>query len=149
MAGIDVRVSGQSEVDGKVTPAHVSANGEILVRQYGYSQSYINTMTGTTNPYNFLGTKPDKQFVLTGVFVSANRSIDAAGDLVEIFEAPTDSSATQDKLLFSLDIARQQIVSISLPGVKITQGKYLNGDRADATGTITVSLYGYFIPTID
>lgn len=130
-----------------VSEASVSKNGEVLVRAYGFSEPSIQTLTGTTAA-NLFAARPTEQLVLTGIVISGNRSIAAAGDVVEVFEAPAADSATQNKLLLSVDIARQQVVPVLGFQTLITQGKFLNVDRADTNGAVSVTAFGYYVPKV-
>jgi len=140
LQGTDPNTSTTSE-------ALVSKNGEVIVRAYGFSEPSLKSLT-TTSPANLFTAKASVQLVLTGIVISANRSIAVAGDVVEVFEAPASDSATQDKLLFSVDIARQQIVPVLGFQSLITQGKFLNVDRADTNGAISVTAFGYYVPKV-
>lgn len=145
---IDARVIGTAPAGGKTSGARVSEIGELITRDYAYSEPYINAFTDTT-VYNYIRPREAQQFIITGLFVNADRSIAAAGELFQMWEASTATSTTQDKLLFSIDIARQGSVGPSLPPIKITQGKYVNADTTQAAGTITASLFGYWTPRVD
>jgi|DEB0MinimDraft_3_1074331.scaffolds.fasta_scaffold64266_2 hypothetical protein len=140
-------ISGVDPNSAKESNARVSENGEVIVRSYGFSEPSLKSLT-TTSPANLFTAKASMQLVLTGIVISANRSILQAGDLVEVYEASAADSATQTKPLFSVDIARQQAVPLLGLQTLITQGKYLNVDRADATGAISVTALGYYVPTL-
>lgn len=141
------RLFGRSGIknEGGLNEAGVSPHGELLTRAYNYSEPTIKVLVDTTIT-NFVKPEDGRQFVLTGVYASADRSITAAGDVLEIYEAPTATSGTQDKLLFSLDLARQGNASPNLPPTLITAGKFINADRTNSAGVITVTLTGYFVP---
>lgn len=79
---------------------------------------------------------------------TADRSINASGDVLEIYEAPSEGSGTQDKLLFSLDLARQGQAVPNLPPTLITAKKFVNADRTNSTGNITLTISGYFVPEV-
>ena len=133
--------------DGTGADAGVSDIGELLTRGFDYSDPTIKQLTDTTVT-NVIDARSGEQFILTGVYASADRSIAAAGDLLEIYESSTALSSTQDKLLFSVDLARQGDASPNFPSTRITIGKFVNIDRTGTAGTITVTLWGYFVPVI-
>lgn len=141
------RLFGRSGIKGEggLNEAGVSSAGEQLVRAYNYSEPTIKVLTDTTVT-NFIKPKDGQRFVLTGVYASADRSINASGDLLEIYEASAEDSGAQDKLLFSLDLAKQGTAAPSLPPVLITAQKFINADRTNNTGSITVTISGYFVP---
>lgn len=129
--------------------AHVSENGELITRAFDYCEGSIQSITGTTAAFNFFEPKVGDQLILCGGIASANRSVDANGTVLEIYEADASDSTTQDKLLYSLDLARQQAVNLPPTPLKITVGKYINGDRSSTAGAVTVTLFGFYVPSID
>lgn len=139
------KLFGRSGGKGGLNEAGVSPHGELLVRAYNYSEPTIRVLTDTTVT-NFIKPENARLFVLTAVYASADRSVNTNGDLLEIYEAPAEDSGTQNKLLFSLDLARQGDAAPSLPPMLITAGKFINADRTNSTGNITVTISGYFIP---
>jgi hypothetical protein len=112
---------------GRFGAAEVTSNGEVLVRDYKHSEPFIVQLTDATAT-NIITPRSNEQFTLTG------------------FYATTAISGTQDKLIFSLDMARQQSSGFATPNTPITESKFLNCDRTSATGIITVTIFGYFEP---
>ncbi len=138
----DVSVIGQG---GKERPLKTSDQGEALVRPFDYSDPVTKKLIDTTVT-NLIVPKADEQYILTGMFASADRSISANGELIEIYESAAADDGTQTKLLFSIDIARQGNVSPPSVQSKVTEGKFLNVDSTQAGGIITVTIWGYYIP---
>ena len=138
---------GSGKNAGAQNEAGVSEHGEVLVRPFQHSDPTIKVLTDTTVT-NFITPVTGETTILTGMYASADRSVNANGDLLEIYEASTDSSGTQDKLLFSVDLARQGDAGPNFPTTVITAGKFVNADRTNATGNITVTLWSYQVPTI-
>lgn len=130
---------------GRFGAAEVTSNGEVLVRDYKHSEPFIVQLTDATAT-NIITPRSNEQFTLTGFYTSADRSINANGDVLDIYEATTAISGAQDKLIFSLDMARQQSSGFATPNTPITESKFLNCDRTSATGIITVTIFGYFEP---
>ncbi len=138
----NVHVIGQG---GKERPLKTSDQGEALVRAFDYSDPVIKQLTDTTVT-NLVGPKANEQYILTGMFASANRSVDANGAVLEIYESAAADSGTQTKLLFSIDMARQGNVSPPpVPG-QVTIGQFVNADSTQTAGIITVTIWGYYIP---
>lgn len=143
--GMVGRGSGKSA--GTLNEAGVSEHGEVLVRPFQHSSPTIKKLTGTAVT-NFLKPVSGERTILTGMYASADRSVNANGDLLEIYESSTDVSGTQDKLIFSVDLARQGDAGPNFPTTLITEGKFLNADRTNATGIITVTIWSYQVPAI-
>lgn len=132
---------------GTGADAGVSDIGELITRGFDHSDPTIKQLTDTTVT-NVILSRSGEQFIMTGMYASADRSIANAGELLQIYEASTSLSGTQDKLLFSVDLARQADAGPNFPTTRITQGKFINIDRTGTAGVITVTLWGYFIPVL-
>ena len=130
---------------GRFGAAEVTRNGEILTRRFSYSDPYIVQLTDTTVA-NLIIPKSGQQFILTGMYASADRSVNANGDVIDIYETSAADSGTQDRLLFSLDVARQTNTGFQLPDTRMTAGAFLNTDRTSTTGIISVTVWGYYVP---
>ncbi len=128
--------------------AKISENGEVIIRAFDYSTPVNNAIANDTTAINYFRPKVGQQLILTGLFASANRSIGANGDVVDVYEASSSDSTTQDTLLFSFDIARQQTVSPNVGQIKITEGKYLNADRDETAGSISLTISGFYVPAV-
>jgi len=133
--------------NGPVNEAGVSPNGELLIRSFDYSEPTIKQLTDTTVT-EFAEPRDGQQFVLTGMYASADRSIGANGELLEIYESLAGDSGTQDKLLFSVDLARQGNANPVFPPGLISPERFVNADRTNTSGTITVSIWGFYVPRI-
>lgn len=138
---------GSGKNAGAQNEAGVSEHGEVLVRPFQHSSPTIKKLTDTAVT-NFLEPVSGERTILTGMYASADRSVNANGDLLEIYEAPTVSSGTQDKLIFSVDLARQGDAGPNFPTTLISAGEFLNADRTNATGIITVTIWSYQVPDI-
>lgn len=130
---------------GGLNEVGVSNSGELLVRNYDHSNPTIKQLTDTTVT-NVLGPVTGEQTILTGMYASADRSIAAGGDVLEIYESAAADSGTQAKLLFSVDLARQGDSGPNFPTTRVTPGNFVNIDRTGAAGIITVTLWSYQVP---
>ncbi len=138
---------GTGKKAGAQNEAAVSEHGEVIVRPFQHSDPTIKKLTGTAVT-NFIAPVTGERTILTGMYASADRSINNNGDLLEIYESETSSSGTQAKLLFSVDLARQGDSGPNFPTTLVTSGRFINADRTNATGIITVTLWSYQVPTI-
>lgn len=138
---------GSGKNAGAQNEAGISEHGEVLVRPFKHSTPTIIKLTDATVSNAFSPVSGERT-ILTGMYASADRSVNANGDLLEIYEAATNSSSTQDKLLFSVDLPRQGDAGPAFPTTLVTEGKFINMDRTNTTGIITVTLWSYQVPTI-
>ncbi len=146
---VKARIVGQGSdnLRGALNEAGVSAQGEVLVRPFRHSSPTIVKLTDAT-VNNLLKPVTGERTILTGMYASADRSINASGDVLEIYEASTSVSGTQNKLLFSVDLARQGEAAPNFPSTLISAGEFLNADRTNTTGTITLTIWSYQVPDI-
>lgn len=136
---------GSGKNAGEQNELGISRHGEALVRPFSHSTVTIKKLTDTTVT-NFIEPVSGEQTILTGMYASADRSIAAAGDVLEIYESAAADSGTQVKLLFSVDLARQGDAGPNFPTTEITATHFINADRTGAAGIITVSIWSYQVP---
>jgi hypothetical protein len=146
-------VTGVDPNDAIKRNAHVSANGELLIREYAYSEPYSVLLAGATSTLakNLVEAKASDQFVVTGVIFAADRNIGPNGANITLYESTAADSTVQAKVLFEVDILKQTNFAPPLPdtGILARQGFYLNVDRDATAGTVRAQVFGYFIPTIE
>lgn len=123
--------------------AGVTPIGELLLAGYGNLNNRTSFQTLTTNTANFFGPIVGQQFVITSLTMDGNNT-----DVV-IFEAPTISSATVDKVLWTMHLraTTNLFVPLSFGGfLPVSQGEYVNA--TNSAGTTNITIAGYYIPII-
>ena len=121
--------------------AKVTSRGELVVSLIEYSTSYAaenNTATTST----VVTGKSGKRFILTSIFIAQDKTnLDTH---ITLFEAPDEDSATEDKVIFETDFARNQTMVATSLGIITDATKWINL-KTDTTARINVTLAGYYI----
>ena len=132
-----------------VTPhmAGVSSNGELICSPLGYDESVFHDMTSINTAYNFYGARPGKQFVITNLIIFADRAV-SNNDNTEIvvYEATSDSTTTESKVLIHLGMGRQTVHAISGLRLLVNEGLFVNGKTDD--NNVLLTILGYYVDTV-
>lgn len=123
--------------------ALVTQQGSLIVSDREYSEFYSNTTAADNVPVNVVLPSPRKNFIVTGVVVVAGRAVAAAGALVQIFEASGPTATTQDKVIYTDDVAKQTRSVVTGISIRITEGKWVNVVADDSPVLCNIS--GYYI----
>lgn len=121
--------------------AGVTPIGELLLAGFGTLINKSSFRTLTTNVANFFGPIAGQQFVITSLTMDGNNT-----DVV-IFEAPSISSATVDKVLWTMHLGASTnlFIPLSFGGfLPVSQGEYINA--TNSAGTTNITIVGYYIP---
>lgn len=137
-------------VDGNGTQklASVNVDGVLAVGNLKPTESENQQLNLANTAFNFVKVKSKEKFVLTGVIINADRFVSANGADVVIYAANTADSITPLKIIFELDILRNQTIPILGSGqFEIGSGLFLNAKTT--SGNINVTMLGYFLPATD
>lgn len=134
---IEVKISNQY-------PVKVTRSGELVTAPLNYSESAFKELSATGTAFNFFGPLPDKQFVVTGFSLKANRNVSTTVDArVVIYEASVIDSTTEDKILFEDAMVRGERTGYTNTNIIVNQGKWINATTTDAS--IFITILGYYI----
>lgn len=125
--------------DARVTPY-----GELVVGAIEFDEVYNATCSVADTAANLNGPITDKFFIITGVYVKANRSVSSTVDATfELFEATAADSATVSRAVYSVQLVRGDQVTLTGLRLKLNPGIWLNA-KADQT-TFYVTVFGYYV----
>ena len=62
---------------GSGASAKVTSRGELVTGHVSYSSAYAVTVDAINTGYNFVGPQAGKQFVITGIYLYANKNVGA------------------------------------------------------------------------
>lgn len=131
-------------VDGAKGTGHfagITSIGELLLAGFGTLSNKSSFQSLTTNVANFYGPIAGQQFVITSLTMDGNNTD------VLIFEASSPSTATSDKILWTMHLgaATNLFVPLSFGGfLAVSEGKYLNA--TNSAGTTNINIVGYYSP---
>jgi len=135
--------------DGKLgtrNSAAVTARGQIVVAPIEFSSPSFNSMTVNNQAYNFVEPQAGKQFVITDIIISADKSVGTAGSEVQIYEATAVNTATVDVSLFQVTVSKGVTQSITGLNVITNSGKWINAKMDD--NNVNLTLLGYRVEVV-
>jgi len=124
----------------------VTPRGQIVVAPIDFSTSSFNAMTVNNQAYNFAKPVTGKQYVITDIIVSADKSVGTSGAEVQIYEAQAVGTATIDNSLFQFTITKNTTEAITGLNVITNAGVWINAKMDD--NNVNLTLLGYLVDTI-
>jgi hypothetical protein len=126
--------------------ACVTSNGQLVTSPIKYDDTVFNELGEVNVAYNFYEAKAGKQFIITVIRAKANRLVSSTADAsVVIYEATSDSTTTESKVLHQEAMVRGESVTISC-NIAVNEGVYVNAKTDD--DDIYMTIMGYYINTI-
>ena len=99
-------------------------------------------MTSANTAYEMFAPIYGKQFVMTGIIVTAKKNV-AQDEIVEVYEADSGDSTTVTKAILTLEMLASSSRDITGLNLLISAGSFLNV-KADDNDT-AVSIVGYYV----
>ena len=127
--------------------AGVTPRGQLVVGPLAFSKSYFNQIGVEDEVFNFVGPVAGMQFVITGILISADRSVSVAnGAIVRIYTADAIDSNVPVESILTTQINRN--TSIALPGLNLITDPavWINADSDDTD--IYITILGYYVKEI-
>jgi ABC-type molybdate transport system permease subunit len=135
---IDTHVIGSQGNMLKVTP-----DGVVVVGDEFPSTWYLGSTASNNVAVNVVPPVTGKEFIITAMILSADRSVGANGAVTDIFEngtGPTDGTVT--KQIIQEEIAKQTRAVITPVYIKVTQGRWVNVKSDDVI--VRCNIAGYY-----
>lgn len=130
---------------GKVNEASVSDAGEIIVREFDYSEFNTQFLDTVDTAFNHFKPKDGFRFVVTGLSLAGNRNIGVNGSIYSLYTATSATSISVIDEPFTAEIPKGSLTFGPIPRVRIAEGVFLNSKCDD--DDIRVTVYGYFVPS--
>jgi len=124
----------------------VTERGQMIVAPIDFSSSSFNAMTVNNQAYNFAKPASGKQYVITDIIVSADKSVGTSGSEIEIYEAQAIDSTTPETCLFQFTITKNTTQAITGLNVITNAGTWINAKMDD--NNVNLTLLGYLVDTI-
>ena len=122
--------------------AKISDQGELIIRGAEYSTFKKQQITDS-NAVNFFKPLSGKKFIVSGIILNTDRNVGVNGSAIEVYEASTASETTIDTSIISIDLVKNQTVSLTPLLIETEEGKFINGKADDFN--VNVSVLGYFV----
>lgn len=133
-----------SENTGGQNEAAVTSQGEVLIREFAYSEFNTQFLDVVDTASNHFKPKDGFRFVITGLSISGNRNIGVNGSVYSLYTANSATSTAIIDEPFTAEIPKSSFSVQQLPKVRIAEGVFLNSKCDD--DDIRVTVYGYFVP---
>jgi len=132
-------------IDGQGTTARacVTSRGQLVVGPIAFSDAYAVTVNATATAFNFVGPIAGKRFVITDILLYANKGVGAADASVQLYEASSDTSTTEDKTILDIEMLKQTARDLTGLNLIVTAGKWVNIKTDD--DTIFATIMGYYV----
>lgn len=135
---------GPDEYIGGLNEASVSSHGELIIREFDYSDFDTQNVNVIDTAFNHFKPKDGFRFVITGLSISGDRNIGVNGSIYSLYTATSATSITAIKEPFTAEVPKSSFIATSLPRVRIAEGVFLNSKCDD--NDIRVTVFGYFVP---
>ena len=136
---IDVRIKGNNG-----TRVEVTRSGELVVAPLAYSETHFDVLDTPNTAYSFFPPEKDKQFVITGFNMKADRDVSSTVDAsVIIYEASSVDTTTEDKILFQEAMVKGERTGYTNTNLLVNAGKWVNAKTTD--DDIHMTIMGYYI----
>jgi hypothetical protein len=126
------------------TRALVTKRGQQIVAPLEYSEFYTATTISNNVPVNVIEPRTGKNFAITDIILSGDRSIAANGAVVQVYEnsiGPTDTTIA--KLIYADEIARQTRAVLTGLNIIVTTARWVNVVSDDVQ--VRANIGGYYI----
>jgi len=138
-AGIPVRITGTN------TDVHVTKAGQLVTAPFAYDEVVAITLDVDDQAYNFYKPVVDKQFVLTGILLTADSNVTGSA-LIDIYEGTTVSDTVISKAILHVEILKNGSRDITGLNIIVSSGLYVNAKTDD--DDVFVTIMGYYIPKV-
>ena len=122
--------------------AKISEQGELIIRGAEYS-IFKKQQIVDANAVNFFKPLSGKKFIVSGIILNTDRNVGVNGSAIEVYEASTASETTIDTSIISIDLIKNQTVSLTPLLIETEEGKFINAKADDFN--VNVSVLGYFV----
>lgn len=130
--------------DGLGFCAKVNQYNQLVIGREQFDESSFNEMGTTGTAYNFFKPRVGYRFVITGAMCYGDRDIDDNNStIISIYEASSEDSTTEDKVLIKFGVAKKRSAVIPPLNLLVTEGKYVNAQTDD--DDIFLTILGHYI----
>jgi len=136
-------MAGQFEIIGaKGAKAGVTKSGELVVAPLSYDTAQNQTLDSANVAENFFVPSFEKQLVVTGILLNADKSV-TTDVVIDVYEADSTTSTTIDKSIIHIELLKNSQRDITPLHLLVSPGVFVNAKADDANVNITI--LGYFI----
>jgi hypothetical protein len=123
--------------------ALITKRGQLVTSPLEFSKPYSAEANTINTAFNLVPPIAGKQFVITSILLSGNRSIGASDATVSLYEASSDTETTVLIDILPIEIAKNQALTFTGVNVIVAAGSFINLKTDDAT--VFAVVYGYYV----
>ena len=131
-----------SDGGGSQALAKVTSNGQLVVGKLAFDSVANATASSAATGYNLFSPIAGKQFVITGVLLTAKKDV-TTDEVVDVYEADDFESTTIDKSLMQVEMLKSSTRDFIGLNLLVNAGKWVTVKSDDATTLVTCM--GYYI----
>jgi len=132
---------------GTRAKAGVTSIGQLIIAPFAYDTPEFRELNIINTAFSFFSPRVGGQFVISGMRIKAGRFVSNTVDAtIIIYEAPSKTSLTEDKILFEEALIRGESATLLPINILVNEGKFINAKTDDAT--IFINIFGYYIPRL-
>ena len=127
--------------------AAVTSLGQLVVAPVSYDDTQYMELAEDDTAYNFYEPQPNKQFVVTGFVLKADKQVSGTVDAdVILYEADEADTTDVTKVLFQAAMVQGDLITMTPLNILVNEGKFINGKTTD--DDIHVTIMGYVIDAL-
>ena len=137
----------QIEDKGSKASVRVTEFGQLVTAPIAYSDPYYVSIAVANTAYEIVAGKTGKRFVVTGLVIASDKNFASStvAETVTIYEAPADALDTSLKVVFQLDLLRNDRVVATGLNIISSTGRSLVG-QAPTSAAVDITFSGYYVP---
>jgi hypothetical protein len=122
----------------------VTKRGQLVTSPLAYSEFYTAVTVSNDVPVNVIAPKTGKNFAITDIILSGDRSIAANGAVVQVYENSTGPTGTAiTKLIYTDEISKQTRAVLTGLNIIVTAGRWVNVVSDDVQ--VRANIAGYYM----
>jgi hypothetical protein len=123
--------------------AKVTNRGQLIVSPIAFSEFFNVTADLINTGYTVVPPKSGHEFVITSIFLYANKNVGASDATVELYETKTEGSLTASKSILKTELPKNDKIVLTALNNLVSEGVWLSVKTDD--DDIFVNVGGYYV----
>ena len=125
----------------------ITERGELVTGALGYDEFHLGTTIANNVAVNVVLPKTGKNFIITAIILSGDRSVAAAGAVTDVFEnqvGPTSAVITKE--ILQEEIAKQTRMTATGLHIIVSEGAWVNVKSDDVI--VRCNIAGHYVSVL-
>ena len=125
----------------------ITRRGQLVTAAISFERFYLGTTIANDTAVNVVEPRDGKNFIITSIILSSDRSVGANGAVTDIFEnslGPTSGTITKE--IIQEEIAKQTRMTATGLNIIVTAGRWVNVKSDDVI--VRCNIAGYYVDEI-